>query len=951
MPRRASESIANQGSRGFNLAQVPGNMLKGPEPGCDSVLSNSETLGLDDTLDHSVKTSFPGDRVIPDPGTTRYHDTDLSPRGAEHADAVDGYSDEALYQQTDSASRSLQRLAENTDIENSEMAKAHYKGTGLSDDGRSLTPDPHSSEAETEHLASSDDEISGNNHQEGYGALVANKDYDNYEQSDVIDDEIPADLDALSDTGSFAGTIQSRDDRRVNDDDDVEDNQRNDDEDDDVLSDGSGSLDVLDANDNHENDDEDEKEINSQLDRAEALLLPDASTAEDDFAIDASGMQNGANSPEFNIQDATNQPSPGRKRKRSLDVSPSNTKRLAPRRVQAELDSDEEDGETGVVSGSTEFATPPNAITVTPVLEEDPGDQIEVLQESLSNKQIGNGTFQELEAEDDVEDEVEDDEVEEEIQDDTEREERNKHRQAAMEALRQIEVEFAQLRSKLYEERMNQIDREITLAETGEHPLLIEKTLQNRSRHTGRLRRAEILRDRRAVESDLVVRARRFGAHSQFAQDKQKLRATLLSKTSAEWFQIHREKRVIDMAVPEYGYIVPERRSIQAKQRREHEAEISVLTGLKKFVGFPAAPVISVASLREIETDLAEMGIFRSIGINHRESQSQRVTNASNQHVATHSHVSMSSHLAHHSHPAHPHNNHQPSLPKSHHRKQHPVVLHSTPDHPDHHAPVHHGHDPSPQIPGRQTFHTHTFHEEPNNRKVTNLPATFGSSHEPERKHSQSVQFEKRNPDLMRERPPFSSHTLPPPPGNFHNQSGPHSMAAQFGQKQAQNLPNILRQDISDLKTKQMPNMSQLNNGGRPNSQDFAGVNSNKSSFAAQFWSPKPSESSRPPAPAMSSNSAFNATLSQPGSSASYIPPPRTYSPAGQSQNGIFKPPQMHSSQQGSNKPFHSANQYPAQQKGSPPQNNPSFYSGAALAEPAEQRNVGDASTHPRPQT
>ncbi|ORY81987.1 Sds3-like-domain-containing protein [Protomyces lactucae-debilis] len=267
------------------------------------------------------------------------------------------------------------------------------------------------------------------------------------------------------------------------------------------------------------------------------------------------------------------------------------------------------------------------------------------------------------EAEEEADVEVEP-EAEQEGDADSEAAERVRHRQDAMAALRDIEQDFASLRQKLYNERLRQVEAEIALAESGDHPILQEKANQNAARHTTRLQRAKVLVVSRRKEIEVEYQAKKWMAHSQYAQDRQKLRAGLLSKTSAEWFQIHREKRVMDMAVPEYGYVVPERKATQLKHRRDHNAEVAILASVKKYIGFPCAPEVSQAAAKEVESDLAEMGI-------QKKSQ----------------HVSMSQHLGQHHH----HHHHAPKPTHHHHHHHHT------------HTSVHPSRNASPQV------HSSTF--------------------------------------------------------------------------------------------------------------------------------------------------------------------------------------------------------------------------------------------------
>ena len=105
----------------------------------------------------------------------------------------------------------------------------------------------------------------------------------------------------------------------------------------------------------------------------------------------------------------------------------------------------------------------------------------------------------------------------------------------------------------------------------------------------------------------------------QFLADRAVVREKLISELTAQWFQIHREKRAMDMCVPgnippddadlDYGWKIPERRSTQIKYRKAQNYEIMLLDETKKYFGMPSAPKISRISEEETNRDLALMRV------------------------------------------------------------------------------------------------------------------------------------------------------------------------------------------------------------------------------------------------------------------------------------------------------------------------------------------------------
>jgi hypothetical protein len=66
-------------------------------------------------------------------------------------------------------------------------------------------------------------------------------------------------------------------------------------------------------------------------------------------------------------------------------------------------------------------------------------------------------------------------------------------------------------------------------------------------------------------------------------------------------------KTVVDL---DFGWKIPERRSVQIKHRKAQNYEIMLLEETKKYFGMPSAPKISRISEEETNRDLALMRVF-----------------------------------------------------------------------------------------------------------------------------------------------------------------------------------------------------------------------------------------------------------------------------------------------------------------------------------------------------
>ena len=97
--------------------------------------------------------------------------------------------------------------------------------------------------------------------------------------------------------------------------------------------------------------------------------------------------------------------------------------------------------------------------------------------------------------------------------------------------------------------------------------------------------------------------------NSQYMQDVREIRDSALDRLNREYYQLQKERRSCEGDVPEYMYKFTTKRSRQITQQMAYNSEVSILSGVARHVGFPAAPEISKARPNEIEDDLRHMGV------------------------------------------------------------------------------------------------------------------------------------------------------------------------------------------------------------------------------------------------------------------------------------------------------------------------------------------------------
>ena len=104
--------------------------------------------------------------------------------------------------------------------------------------------------------------------------------------------------------------------------------------------------------------------------------------------------------------------------------------------------------------------------------------------------------------------------------------------------------------SRIFAERSGEIAREQDLVMSNEHPDIQKLFVELEANRAERIRRAKVTRKYQLqeivrkydVEAEIVKR--------RFLADRAMIREKLVGELTAQWFQIHREKRALDMCVP-----------------------------------------------------------------------------------------------------------------------------------------------------------------------------------------------------------------------------------------------------------------------------------------------------------------------------------------------------------------------------------------------------------------
>ncbi|OAG39392.1 hypothetical protein AYO21_06408 [Fonsecaea monophora] len=193
-------------------------------------------------------------------------------------------------------------------------------------------------------------------------------------------------------------------------------------------------------------------------------------------------------------------------------------------------------------------------------------------------------------------------------------EEEQSKRMAAMEALTALERHFATLRDRLYDERIAALNHELQLLSEPKpaHPELIRQVevVQKYRDEKYEIEQKLLVYKIGALKNKAV--AERSQIHSQYFQTVRDIRERHLERLSEHFYRIQRDRFKADSSVPSFSIPFPERRSQQILQQTAYNKEVSILAGVAKYVGFPAAPELAPSRQKEIEDDIQKMGISQS---------------------------------------------------------------------------------------------------------------------------------------------------------------------------------------------------------------------------------------------------------------------------------------------------------------------------------------------------
>lgn len=101
--------------------------------------------------------------------------------------------------------------------------------------------------------------------------------------------------------------------------------------------------------------------------------------------------------------------------------------------------------------------------------------------------------------------------------------------------------------------------------------------------------------------------ARRAQIHGQYFQSIRQSREDILEDLGRQWYQIQQQRRKHANNIPDFGIRFPMSKPQRVRNAIAYNKEVSILSGVAKHEGFPAAPQINGASVGEMDEDLEEI--------------------------------------------------------------------------------------------------------------------------------------------------------------------------------------------------------------------------------------------------------------------------------------------------------------------------------------------------------
>ncbi|KAI1317347.1 hypothetical protein EDD11_008527 [Mortierella claussenii] len=215
-----------------------------------------------------------------------------------------------------------------------------------------------------------------------------------------------------------------------------------------------------------------------------------------------------------------------------------------------------------------------------------------------SDKESGSEAPEEEEEEEEKPAEEEEEEEEEDL------ETKQVHKDA-LEALTSIEVEFANLRDKMYEERMTELDREVEMINAGTHPELSSLMQEIEQKREQRLRFADMGKKYLNDIAQSAYSVAEYRAHCTFQSARRTTRTDMVRALGKKQQRMIME---LTLAGELHKRKVTEDKATLVRARKLKRMEVNELKAISERRGFPTSSKLRSVSSAELDSDFAALG-------------------------------------------------------------------------------------------------------------------------------------------------------------------------------------------------------------------------------------------------------------------------------------------------------------------------------------------------------
>ena len=175
-------------------------------------------------------------------------------------------------------------------------------------------------------------------------------------------------------------------------------------------------------------------------------------------------------------------------------------------------------------------------------------------------------------------------------------EEELKQKGEASSSFEDLAKQFTAFRQRLVNESLASVEHELQLLNQPDcvHPEFLRQVSCIDDRRAKQVREANAFYRYRMQSVRQRTLGERAQLHSQYFQTARELRENMLYELGEDWYGIQKERRQQHQEGEErFLYKLPSTKSARIRQQAKYNQEVSVLSGVAKYVGFPAAPNIS----------------------------------------------------------------------------------------------------------------------------------------------------------------------------------------------------------------------------------------------------------------------------------------------------------------------------------------------------------------------